>query len=47
MITVVFLVKATGTKVTRQFESSYQARLFANKLKHSRKCSLISCTYGA
>lgn len=47
MITVVFLIKATGARVTRQFESPYQARLFVNKLKHSRKCSLISCTYGA
>lgn len=39
---VVFVVNATGKKLCRDFESPYLAHLFVNKLKHSRKCRLVS-----
>lgn len=39
---VVFLVKETGAKVTKVFDSPYHCRLFVNKLKHSKKLCLIA-----
>lgn len=39
---VTFLVNTTGEKVVKSFNSEYNARNFVNKLKHSRKCTLIS-----
>lgn len=39
---VVFLVKETGAKVTKVFDSPYRCRLFVNKLKHSKRLSLIA-----
>lgn len=39
---VTFVVKATGQKLNRGFDSEYAARQFVNKLKHSSKCTLTS-----
>lgn len=43
MSEVTFVVLASNTKVTKWFASEYQARRFVNKLKHSKRCRLISC----
>lgn len=40
---VTFLVNATKERLTRSFDSPYFARQFVNKLRHSRRCTLISC----
>ena len=40
---VTFIVKATQTKLTRSFSSPFYARQFVNKLKHSKRCILVSC----
>lgn len=42
---VTFLVNSTGKRLVRDFESPYLARLFVNKLRHSRKCTLIGYPY--
>lgn len=42
-MTVVFIVKATGQKVVREFTSEYHARIFVNRLRHSKRCVLVSC----
>lgn len=42
MFTVVFKVISTGAKVEKSFDSEYQCRLFVNKLRHSKRCLLIS-----
>ena len=42
-LSVVFLVKETGARVTKTFDSEYLCRKFVNKIKHSKKCALISC----
>lgn len=39
---VVFISNDTGRKLVRQFESLYLARKFVNKLRHSKKCVLVS-----
>lgn len=39
---VTFLVNASREKLTRSFDSQYQARVFINKLRHSKRCTLIS-----
>lgn len=39
---VVFIVKETGQRLVRGFDSPYLARKFVNKLKHSKRCSLVS-----
>lgn len=41
-LTVKFLVKASGQIIERVFDSPYECRLFVNKLKHSKRCQLIS-----
>lgn len=43
MLRVVFLVKETGAIVERVFDSEYFCRRFVNKLRHSKRCRLISC----
>lgn len=43
MFEVVFLVKATGAKVTKVFDSPYLCRRFVNKVKHGNSLELISC----
>ena len=40
---VTFLVNATRTRLTKSFDSLHLARQFANKLRYSRRCTLISC----
>lgn len=40
---VTFIVKATGEKLTRSFDSEYFAYKFVNKLKYSKRCILVSC----
>lgn len=39
---VTFLVNASRVKLTRSFDSPYLARKFVNKLRHSRRCTLLS-----
>lgn len=41
---VTFIVNATRQKLTRSFHSEHQAYLFVNKLKYSKKCTLVSHT---
>ena len=38
---VIFLVNATKTQVTRKFSSPYLARKFVNKLRYSKRCTLV------
>ena len=42
MYTVRFLVKATGQVVEKTFREHYLCQKFVNKLKYSKKCSVIS-----
>ena len=37
-----FIINATGVKLTKSFESPYNARQFVNKLKHSKRFTLVS-----
>lgn len=37
-----FLIRATGEKLVKSFESEYMAYKFTNKLKHNNRCTLIS-----
>lgn len=37
-----FIIKDTGAKLVKSFESPYNARKFVNKLRHSNRCVLIS-----
>lgn len=39
---VTFLVNASRVRLTRSFDSPYLARKFVDKLKHSRRCTLLS-----
>ena len=39
---VTFIVKQTGEKLIKSFESEYSAYRFVYKLKHSKKCVLVS-----
>lgn len=39
---VIFLVNATKTRVTRKFSSPYLARKFVNKLRYSKRCTLLA-----
>ena len=39
---VTFLVNETNTRLKRSFDSPYQAKEFVRKLKHSRRCTLVS-----
>ena len=38
----VTFINERGDKLTRSFDSPYMARNFVFKLKHSRKCTLVS-----
>lgn len=42
MLRVVFLVLDSGARVEKVFDSEYLCRKFVNKLKHSKRCRLIS-----
>lgn len=37
-----YLINTSQTMLTRTFSSEYLARKFVNKLKHSKRCTLIS-----
>lgn len=39
---VTFVVNQTREKLTRGFDSPYGARKFVNKLRYSKRCTLIS-----
>lgn len=39
---VTFIVRNTGVKLTKGFDSEYMARKFVNKLRHSKRCILVS-----
>ena len=39
---VTFLVNKTNEKLQRSFDSPYLAREFVRKLKHSKRCTLVS-----
>lgn len=41
-LTVVYAIKATGTRLEKEFDSPYLCQKFVNKLKHSKKAVLIS-----
>lgn len=42
MYEIIFLVLENKTQVSKSFDSEYKARKFVNKLKHSKKCRLLS-----
>ena len=42
LLKVTFIVNATGARLTRVFDSEYLARRFVNKLRFSKKCTLVS-----
>ena len=39
---VVFIEKKSGRKLVRRFSSPYLAKEFVRKLRHSKKCLLVS-----
>jgi len=39
---VKFMVNATGAVVEKTIESYYEAQKFIQKLRHSKKCTLLS-----
>ncbi len=39
---VTFIVNETRQKLTKSFDSPYLARVFVNKLRHSKRCTLVS-----
>lgn len=39
---VEYLVHKSNTRLVRVFDSPYLARKFVNRLRHSKKCTLIS-----
>lgn len=39
---VVFIINSTKEKIVRAFDSPYKCRQFVNKLKHSKKRTLVS-----
>ena len=45
MYEVTYLVLESNTEVTKSFDSEYKARKLVNKLKHSKKCRLLSYPY--
>jgi len=42
MMNVVYMVKKSGVKLTKSFDSEFLCRKLVNKLKHSKTCELIS-----
>ena len=40
-MSVVF-INESGERCVRVFDSAYQCRLFINKLRHSKRCRLVS-----
>lgn len=42
---VTYIVKETGAKLIRSFDSERECARFINKLRHSKKCILVSWPY--
>ena len=42
MIEVIYIINDTGVRIKKEFYSEYLARQLANKIEHSKKCTLIS-----
>lgn len=40
---VVFIVRESGVKVTKGFDSYYKCEKFVNKVKRSKKLKLVAC----
>ena len=40
---VTFIIKESGVKLTKSFDSECSAYKFVNKLRHSNRCILVSC----
>lgn len=38
----VVFINDRNVRVTKRFDSEYRCRLFINRLKHSRRCTLVS-----
>lgn len=38
---VCYIDNKTGVRLVKSFDSEYQARVFVNRLKHSKKCTLV------
>lgn len=43
MYKVKYIVLATGAVIEKEFRELYHCRVFLNKIKHSKKCRVISC----
>lgn len=39
---VTFIVNETGEKLIKSFDSEFLARKFVNKLRYSKRCTLVS-----
>ncbi len=39
---VVVFLNEHGDRCTREFDSEYLCRVFVNKLRHSKRCRLVS-----
>jgi len=39
---VTFIVNDSKARLTRSFDSAYHARKFVNKLRYSKRCTLVS-----
>lgn len=40
-----YMVNESGVIVTKAFKSEHECVVFINKLKHSKKCTLVSCVH--
>lgn len=40
--TIVYMVKATGAKIKETFASPYACRVRMNRIRHGKRCELIS-----
>ena len=40
---VIYLINESNTRVIRGFNSPYLARKLANKIKRSKRCTLLTC----
>ena len=42
MLTVTYIVKESGVRVNKMFDSDFKCRAFIRKLRHSKKCLLVA-----
>ena len=42
MLTVVYIVKESGVRVSKTFDSDSRCRAVIRKLRHSKKCLLVA-----